>query len=267
MPDVASSPLDLSRAPPDVRVLSVADLKDALAKGVADFRANPTHVIFLVLVYPFAGLLIARLTADANLMPLFYPMAAGFALLGPLAALGLYEMSRQRELGREPHWSDALGVLKSPAIWSIAAMGGVLAGIFVAWLFAARWLAGAMIGDTLDDPAAMSSYMGFVSQILSSPAGWGLVLAGNFLGLLFAVAAFSISVVSFPLMLDRHTGYAVAMATSLRAVAKNPVVLGLWGLFIALALALGTLPFFIGLALVIPVLGHASWHLYRKVVV
>ena len=267
MPDIASSPLDISHAPPDVRVLSVADLKDALARGVDDFRANPTHVIFLVLVYPFAGLLIARMTADANLMPLFYPMAAGFALLGPLAALGLYETSRRRETGREPHWRDALGVLKSPAIWSIAAMGGVLAGIFVAWLFAARWLAGAMIGDVMDDPAAMASYGDFLHAIVASPAGWALFAASNFVGLLFAIAAFSISVVSFPLMLDRHTGYAAAMATSLRAVAKNPMVLGLWGLFIALALALGTLPFFIGLALVIPVLGHASWHLYRKVVV
>ena len=267
MPDVATSPLDFSQSLPEVRSISVADLKDALAKGVDDFRANPTHVIFLVLVYPLAGLLIARMSADANLMPLFYPMAAGFALLGPLAALGLYEMSRQREMGREPHWRDALGVLNSPAIWSIAAMGGVLAGIFVAWLFAARWLAGVMIGDVIDNPATMASYGGFLSQILSTPAGWGLVVAGNMLGLAFAVAAFSISVVSFPLMLDRHTGYAAAMATSLRAVAKNPIVLGLWGLFIALALALGTLPVFIGLALVIPVLGHASWHLYRRVVV
>ena len=266
MPNAASPPLAASRDLPAVRAITVADLKDAVARGIEDFRARPTHVIFLALIYPVVGLLLARMTSDAQLMPLFFPVAAGFALLGPFAALGLYELSRRRERGEDPSWSDALGVLRAPSILALAELGLALAAIFVAWLFAAQWIAGAMIAQAMGDAATMSSYGAFLSAIVSTPAGWALIVAGNLAGLCFALAAFAISVVSFPFLLDHDASVGTAVATSLRAVAKNPLVLGLWGLFVALVLAAASLPLFIGLAVAMPILGHATWHLYRKVV-
>jgi uncharacterized membrane protein len=102
--------------------------------------------------------------------------------------------------------------------------------------------------------------------VLTTPEGYRLIVVGNAVGFIFAVVAFALSAVSFPLLLDRHVGVAAAIVTSVRAVLKNPVTMAAWGLLVAVALAIGSLPFFIGLAVVMPVLGHATWHLYRKVV-
>jgi uncharacterized membrane protein len=106
----------------------------------------------------------------------------------------------------------------------------------------------------------------FVQRVLTTPQGWWLIIVGCGAGFLFAVVALCISVVSFPLMLDRHAGAADAMVTSLRAVAQNPGPMAAWGLIVAALLVAGSLPFFLGLAVVIPLLGHATWHLYRKVI-
>src|SRR5262249_37451426 len=112
-------------------------------------------------------------------------------------------------------------------------------------------------------PASISQ---FINDVLTTPAGWNLIIVGNVVGFLFAVLVLMISVVSFPLLLDRDVGAAVAMVTSVRAVLTNPVTMAVWGLIVAALLLLGSLPFFLGLTVVLPVLGHATWHLYRRVV-
>jgi uncharacterized membrane protein len=263
MSNIASRTLDFGRDQPALRKLTLGDLRIAMRKGIADFSAMPSHAIFLILIYPVIGLIIARMTTNSDLMPLFFPLVAGFALLGPFAALGLYELSKERERGEaEPHWRDVLNVLRSPALGSIIGLGAVLMWIFVAWLLVARWLAGKFIaGMTMD------SYGHFIAQVLTTQEGWAMIVVGNLIGFVFAVGAFAISAISFPLLLDRNVGLFAAMATSVRVVVENPIVMGLWGLFIAAALVVGSLPFFIGLALVMPVFGHATWHLYRRAVV
>jgi uncharacterized membrane protein len=244
-----------------IRRIKPADLMDALAKGWNDFTAMPSHAVFLCLVYPIIGIAIAGLTLGYALLPLLYPLAAGFALVGPFAAIGLYELSRRREAGVEVAARDAFDVLRSPSIGAIVALGVVLMLLFLIWVAIAHAIYVANFGY-----AAPTSIGQFLRDVLTTPAGWNLIVIGNGVGFLFAVAALTISVVSFPLLLDRDVGAAVALVTSARAVLANPMTMALWGLIVAVLLFIGSLPAFLGLTVVLPVLGHATWHLYRKVI-
>jgi uncharacterized membrane protein len=248
-------------AHPVVRKITPADLKEALAKGFDDFWAMPSHLVFLGLIYPVVGVCLAALTFSNNALPLLYPLASGFALIGPFAGIGLYEISRRRELGLSTSWQDAFSVLKSPSIPSIIALGVLLLVIFLTWLTTARLLYQSIFGY-----AVPTSYADLVNQVLTTSEGMRLIVLGNILGFIFAVAVLSISVISFPLLLDRDVGAAVAVYTSIKAVAMNPLTMALWGLIVAAALLVGSIPLFVGLAIVMPVLGHATWHLYRRVV-
>lgn len=246
---------------PVVRSLTIADLKDVLSKGLEDFMAMPTHVIFLCAFYPIAGILLFRMTFAYDLLPLLYPLAAGFAIIGPLAAVGLYELSRRRESDLETSLRHVFDIIHSPSLGSILVLGTVLMFIFAVWISVANMIYVANFGDH-----HIPSVVDFVHTVLVSPQGHNLIIVGNLVGLLLAMAAACISVISFPLLLERDVGYRVAMMTSLRVVAKNPVTMGVWFLIVAVALAIGTLPLFMGLAVVLPILGHATWHLYRRAV-
>jgi uncharacterized membrane protein len=248
-------------AQPTVRQISIADVFDALRRGLDDFWEKPSHYVFLCLIYPVIGVILITWTSGGNALQLIYPLITGFALLGPLAALGLYEISRRRELNLDSSWTHALEVRNSPAIPAILAVGAMLLGLFIAWLLAAQalfnWLYGA------DVPTSIT---GFVSDVFTTQRGWTLILLGNAIGFLFALVVLSTTVIAFPLLLDRDVGAYAAIETSARVMIANPVPIVLWGLIVAIALVAGSLPLFVGLAIVIPVLGHSTWHLYRKVV-
>jgi uncharacterized membrane protein len=244
-----------------VRKIGFADIWDALAHGLDDFAAMPSHVIFLGLIYPIVGFVLARMAFGYDVLPLLYPLATGFALVGPLAAVGLYELSRRREQGLDTHWAHVFDIRKSPSFPAIVALGALLMLIFIAWLATAQ-----AIYQSLFGVLAPSSLTDFAHDVLTTEAGWELIILGNGIGFLYAVAVLTVSVVSFPLLLDRDVGAAVALWTSVRAVALNPVAMAAWGLIVAVLLVIGSLPFFFGLAIVMPILGHSTWHLYRKVV-
>jgi uncharacterized membrane protein len=246
---------------PVVRKIGISDLKDALSRGVDDFWTMPTHVIFLSIMYPVIGLVLARLTFSHDVLPMLFPLAAGFALVGPFAAIGLYELSRRRERGLETSWKHIFSEPRSASIGSILVLGALLMVVFHVWLAAAQAIYVATFGHA---PAA--TIPDFAGRLFGSPQGWTLIIAGNAVGFLFALLVLAISVVSFPLLLDRDVGAATALLTSVRAVAKNPIPMAIWGLIVAALLALGTIPFFLGLAVTLPILGHSTWHLYRKVV-
>jgi uncharacterized membrane protein len=248
-------------AQPVIRTIGFADLRDALAKGVDDFYAVPTHAMFLCIIYPIVGFVLARLIFGYSILPMLYPLASGFALIGPVAALGLYELSRRREAGLEASATRALDVLESSSIGAITALALLLLTIFVIWVALAKAI---YIGNF--GYAAPESIGTFFSDVVTTRAGWNLIIVGNGVGLLFAILVLTISVVSFPLLLDRDVGAAVALLTSARAVLRNPVTMMLWGLIVAALLIIGSVPLFFGLTVVMPVLGHATWHLYRKVV-
>src|SRR5215467_14099081 len=252
---------DTIRARPAIRKIGLADLKDALVRGLADFSAIPSHAVFLCLIYPIVGLVLARAILGYALLPLLFPLAAGFALVGPFAAIGFYELSRRREQGLDISWEDAFDVLRSPSRDAIAALGFLLLVIFAIWIGVSQAIYVANFGY---EPAA--SIPDFLRQVFTTPAGWMLIIVGNFVGFLFAVTVLIVSVVAFPLLIDREVGAVEAVLTSVRAVAANPVIMAVWGLIVAALLVIGSLPFFFGLAVVVPVLGHSTWHLYRKVV-
>jgi uncharacterized membrane protein len=246
---------------PAVRRITVADLGEALARGIDDFAAFRTDVAFLAIVYPLAGLVLARLVFGYGLLPLLFPLASGFALVGPVAAVGLYEMSRRREAGAAASWADAFNIVRQPSFGSIVAFGLLLLTIFLVWIYVAISVYNLTLG-----PEPPVSAPAFVSDVFTTGAGWTMIGVGIGIGFLFAVAVLAISVVSVPLMLDRDVGLAEAIGTSLRAVMANPGPMAAWGIVVALALVLGSLPLFLGLVVVMPVLGHATWHLYRRIV-
>ncbi|WP_424631277.1 DUF2189 domain-containing protein [Bradyrhizobium sp. SYSU BS000235] len=258
---VLSPPTSSSSEAIVVRKISFADIKDALQLGWEDFKAVPTHAIMLALIYPVLGIVLARATLGYSILPLLFPLAAGFALLGPFAALGFYDLSRRRENGEDATASHALGVLSSPSIGAMLGLGGGLLILFLVWLTAAQSIYSSIFGY-----APASSIPNFLDQVLTTSKGLSLIIIGCGVGFLFALVALCISVVSFPMMLDRHASAHDAVLTSLRVVAQNPVQMAIWGLIVAALLVIGTVPFFLGLTVVIPVLGHATWHLYRKVV-
>jgi uncharacterized membrane protein len=249
-------------AGPIIRTIRLSDLQDALRLGWDDFKAVPSHAVVLCVIYPILGIVLARVVLGYSILPLLFPLAAGFALIGPFAALGLYELSRRRERGEQASAWDAIEVLRSPSFGAMLGLGTLLFALFVTWIASAQAIYVAAFGY---EPAA--EIPDFARRIATTPQGWWLIVVGCSVGFLFAVIALCLSVVSFPLMLDRHASAADAMVTSLRAVARNPLPMAAWGLIVALLLVAGSLPFFLGLAVVVPLLGHATWHLYRKVIV
>lgn len=246
---------------PAIRHIAVADLGVVLARGFADFAAFRTDVIFLCVIYPLVGLVLARLAFGYDLLPLIFPLASGFALIGPFAAVGLYEMSRRREAGVDVTWADAVKVVRSPSFGAIVLLGLLLMAIFVLWLLTAEMVYQVTLG-----PVPPISIGSFLRDVFTTNAGWTMIGVGCGVGFLFALLALAISVVSFPLLLDREAGVDTAVLTSIRAVIANPAAMAAWGLIVAGGLVIGSIPFFLGLIVVMPVLGHSTWHLYREVV-
>jgi uncharacterized membrane protein len=244
-----------------VRKIGLSDLADALRLGWEDFKAIPTHAVVLCVIYPVIGLVLFRLVLGYSVLPLLFPLAAGFTLIGPFAGLGLYELSRRRERGEEAAAWHVMYVLRAPSFGAILELGVLLLVLFGIWIATADAIYVATFGHA---PAA--SIPDFAQRVLTTPEGWTLIVVGCGVGFLFAVMALCVSVVSFPLMLDRHATAIDAIWTSVQAVKQNLFVMAAWGLIVAALLVIGSLPFFVGLAVVLPVLGHATWHLYRKVV-
>lgn len=247
---------------PQVRRIGVSDLRAALRAGIADFAALRSDVIVAAAIYPVAGACLIWLAFHRGLLPIAFPLLSGFALVGPAAAVGLYEMSRRREAGQAVTWADGFGVVASPRFGAIMALALGHLAVFVLWILSAHWLWLATMG-----PEAPGSTAAFLRDVLTTPRGWTMIAVGLPLGFLFAALVLVAGVVSFPLLLDRPVGLPVAVVTSVRVARKNPGTIALWGLIVAAALVLGALPLLVGLALVMPVLGHATWHLYRRAVV
>lgn len=248
-------------AEPQIRRISVDDLWASLREGMADLGAARSDVLFIALIYPLAGLVLFSLLMNQAMVPLVLPVVSGFALLGPIAAVGLYEISRHLERGQQVSLATPLHVLRSPALSSIIGMGAILALIFFAWLGVAWGIYAVTMG-----PAPPASIGAFFRDVFTTGAGWAMIVIGMGVGFVFAAFTYAISVISFPLLLDRDGGMGQAIRVSLQAVAANPGPMAIWGAIIAVALVLGSIPAFAGLIFVMPLLGHASWRLYRRLV-
>ena len=247
---------------PAVRRIAIGDLGEVLRKGWRDFAACRSDVIFLAIIYPLAGFVLAWSVFNYDVIPLLFPLVSGFALLGPVAAVGLYEMSRRREQGATVGWGDAFGVVATPQFGAILVLGLILLALFLLWLITANGIYRATMGQE-----GIVSLSAFYRDVVTTASGRDLMLVGVGVGFLYAVLVLAISVVSFPMLLDRKVGLWTAIETSLRVCAANPAPMAVWGLIVAGSLVLGSLPLLLGLVVVMPVLGHATWHLYRRVVV
>ena len=247
---------------PQVRNITTADVWDALRHGFEDFWEHPSHYAFAGVIYPIVMVVAAVWVSGQNILPLLYPLATGFALLGPFVALIFYEVSRRQELGMDASWRYGFEALRSPNLSQIATVGIILCALFVTWLITAQVLFTGLFGN--EQPTSLS---GLFYEILTTGQGWTLIIFGNLIGFLFASLVLFITVVTFPLMLDRHVTAKQAIETSLKASLTNTIPVLLWGLIVAILLALGMATLFVGLIIVMPVLGHATWHLYRKMIV
>lgn len=257
----------VTSARPRVRRIGMRDISLALARGWQDFAAHRTDVMYLCLLYPVLGLILSRAAIGHQVLALLFPLAAGFALIGPLAGTGLYEMSRRLEAGERVSWRTPFTVLLAPGFAAIAVLGLLFAALFVIWLQVALAIYELFLGTAV--PASAGA---FLARVFTTSAGWHMIIEGNLIGLAFAVVAFAVGVMSFPMLIDGRFGRSIgerlslAVGTSLRAVLANPGPMFAWGLIVAAGLILGSVPFFLGLVVVLPVLGHATWHLYRRVV-
>jgi uncharacterized membrane protein len=248
------------RTDPVVLRISAADVIDALGKGLRDFQALPLYGLAIGGLFAAGGILIVSCISALGMSYLAYPLAAGFALIGPFAAVALYEVSRQREAGKAPSLD---------AIWSairkrgeIGWMAFVTLFIFIMWMYQVRFLMALFLGLH----ASFSTIREFINVVFSTNEGLAFLIAGNVEGAVLSLILFSLTVVSFPLLLDREVDFVTAMITSVRAVVMNPAPMIGWAAVIVVLMIVSALPFFLGLLVTLPVLGHTTWHLYRRVV-
>lgn len=255
-----------------VRRIGASDLNASLSEGWSDFMEMRGDIIFLAVLYPLIGIVAAVATLGNALLPLFLPIAAGVGLLGPVAAVGFYEMARRREMGLHSNWPHFLDVRKRPSFDEIASVAGLLFAIFALWLLAAAALWVLLWG--VWNPPWLSSFVwyephsigDFLSKLFTTSRGWALILIGAAIGGVFAALVLAVSVVSMPLLVDCEVSASTAVKTSIRATRENAGVMLRWGLTVAALLVLGSIPLFIGLAVVLPWLGYSTWHLYTRLV-
>lgn len=245
-----------------VRKIDLQDLWQSLREGYSDYSTKPSSFPLLILFYGMAALVLTLFAFGQEMRYLAFPAVAGFTLVGPIVAIAFFEMSRQRERGMQMRWRTAFRFVHSSSFAPILALSFVMMLLYVAWLNMAEMLYFGLFGASL--PVSMSD---FLSQLFSTRHGGALIFYGNFVGFLFAFAAMALSVVAFPLALDKPVTSITAISVSIRAFTSNFYVLAVWGMVVVAIMALGAALFLIGLAVALPVLGHATWHLYRKMVV
>ncbi len=244
-----------------VRRIAISDVRWALERGFEDFAASRSDIAFLCIIYPLVGLLLGWEASGYGMLPLVFPLASGFALIGPLAAVGLNEMSRRREAGEAISVATGFAVFRSPAIGSILLLGVILLGMMLFWLVVSNAFYNVTLGPQPPESLSM-----FLRDVLYTSPGHALIVVGVGVGFLFAVIALCLSCVSFPMLLDKNVSLETAVRTSIEVVLRNPATMAAWGLIVAAGLILGSIPLLLGLIVVMPVLGHGTWHLYRRAV-
>jgi uncharacterized membrane protein len=245
---------------PVVRTVAARDVAEALAQGMRDFQAAPRFGLVFGALYAAGGLVIVLSVTALGMTYLAYPLAAGFALIGPFVAGGLYEVSRRREQGQPLAFSALWTAVRSRS--EVGWMAFVTVFIFIVWMYQVRFLMALFLGLN----ASFSSLSEFMTVVLTTQEGLMFLAVGNVIGALLSITLFSLTVISFPLVLDRDVDIVTAMITSIRTVVASPLVMLGWAAVIGVLLVLSVLPFFLGLVVTLPVLGHATWHLYRRAI-
>ncbi|WP_181708784.1 DUF2189 domain-containing protein [Chthonobacter rhizosphaerae] len=246
---------------PTVRAVSADDIRAALLAGVEDFRRAPAYGLFFGAIYAFGGLFLIAAVAWMAMPWLAYPLAAGFALIGPFVAVGLYEVSRRLEAGLPLSWGAVLGAAYAQSGRQLAWMAFVTLFIFLMWMYQVRLLLALFLGFQ-----SFSSFRGFLTVVFTTVDGWLFLAVGHVVGAALSILVFSLTVVSYPLLLDRDTDFVTAMITSVKAVVTSPRPMIGWAVIVVAALVVSAVPMLMGLLVTLPILGHTTWHLYRRAV-
>jgi uncharacterized membrane protein len=261
MSEVTRQPGKTPTGLPAVRAISVADLRTCLSEGAADFARAPSIGLAIGALFALTGIAITLALTVWHLPWMIYPFAIGFPLVGPFAAVGLYEVSRKLEAGRTSDWRAVLSVVWAQRLREVSWMALVMLFVFWIWMYQVRLLIALILGRmsfaTLDK---------FINVVLTTPQGWLFLAVGHVVGAALSLVLFSVTVVAIPFLLDRDADFITAMITSVRSVLASPIVMLGWGIAVTVAVLAACVPFFLGLLIVLPVLGHATWHLYRRAV-
>ncbi len=246
---------------PDVNTMSFATLGECLRLGVSDFGRAPLFGLFFGGIFAFGGIFIVQMLYSTEKGWMIYPMMVGFPLIGPFAAVGLYEVSRRLSNDMPLNWNEILTVVVTQRRRELPWMAFVILFIFWIWMYQVRLLLALILGRM-----SFTSFNSFFEIIATTPEGWTFILVGHIVGACFALFLFSITVVSLPLLLDRELDFISAMITSVQTVIKSPFVMLSWGVCVTLSIMISFIPLFLGLLIVLPILGHTTWHIYKKAV-
>jgi uncharacterized membrane protein len=247
--------------PIPVRKIGDEDLRISLRQGLDDFLEMRGDILLAGLIYTLIGIAAVVMTTNQALMPYFVPVVAGVGLMGPVAAVGFYELARRREKGDHANWNHFFDVVKRPAFDDVGVTAALLLLIFFVWLLAAGALYAVLFG--LATPTSVPQ---FLAMVFTTPRGWALIVAGAIIGAGFGWVVLALSVVSLPMLVDRDVSAADAVSASWRAAHANKAELFRWGVVVTALLVLGSIPLFVGLAFVLPWLGYATWHLYTRLI-
>lgn len=259
--EAPEAPHVASPAMPRIAPLSFADLRECLFRGMSDFARAPIYGVFFGGVFAVAGIVIVLALTSWNMSWMIYPVAIGFPLIGPFAAAGLYEVSRRLDNGRPLVRAEILSVVWVQRRREMSWMAFVMLFVFWIWMYQVRLLIALFLGRM-----SFSTLDKFLTVVFTTAEGWIFLAAGHVVGAVLSLVLFSITVVSVPLLMEREVDFVTAMITSVRTVLTSPGPMLGWGLFVTLAMLAACVPFFLGLLFVLPILGHATWHLYRRAV-
>jgi uncharacterized membrane protein len=256
----ADTAIDAGQSASKVRAITVSDVFDSLKAGIADFAKAPSYGLFFGIFYALGGAALIALAWWSEQYMTILPLIMGFALIGPFAAVGLYEVSRRLEAGLPLSFPIILGTVRRQSGRQIMMLGFTL---MVLLLF---WVRVALLIYALNFGLKPVNLMTMGLEAMFGSAAITFLLVGTAVGAVFALVAFSISVFSFPHLLIKEQDFISAIILSVKGVTFNLPVMLVWGAIVAIMLLVALVPMFLGLVLVLPILGHATWHLYRKVI-
>ncbi len=248
-------------AMPKVKVLTFKELEKALSRGIADFIAKPRFGLVIGAACAFFGIAIVACISWLNIPWMIYPFAIGFPLVGPFLAVGLYEVSRRLQAGESVTWNAVVSRMWIQRGRELSWMAFVVLFVIWMWVYQVRLLMALFLGRM-----SFSSLPGFIELITTTSAGLWFLGVGHIVGAALAIILFSITVISIPILMDRELDMVTAMITSVKVVLASPVVMIGWGLAVTLLVIIASLPLFLGLIIVLPILGHTTWHIYKTTV-
>ncbi len=256
-----NAPLPRRNSIPEIRKVTGDDISAALKAGFSDFLARPIMSGFFGLFYAVFGILFVWALVWLGKIWMVIPAVVGFPLVAPFAAAGLYEMSRRTQKGESFGWSEILVVMANQRKREMGWMAFVTLFVFWVWMYQVRlWLALVL------QNASFSDFDGFLTTVFFTPQGWTFLAIGTCVGAVLSAALFTVTVIAMPMLLEREIDFVSAMLTSVHVVTESPRVMLTWAAIISIIMMVSLIPAFLGLIFTLPILGHTTWHLYKRAV-